>query len=68
MMTLLDAIYHGKVLNKESTADFFKILSTNKDSFIPRDLPADLKIANKPGELEAVATIPASSSSKAVRM
>jgi len=54
MMTLLDAIYHGKVLNKESTADFFKMLSTNKNSWIPRDLPADLKIANKPGALEAV--------------
>ena len=54
MMTLLDAIYHGKVLNKESTANFFKMLSTNKDSFIPRDLPASLMIANKPGELEAV--------------
>ena len=54
MMTLLDAIYRGKVLNKESTADFFKMLSTNKDSFIPRDLPADLRVANKPGELEAV--------------
>lgn len=54
MMTLLDAIYHGKVLNKQSTDDFFKMLSTNKSSFIPRDLPADLKVANKPGELEAV--------------
>ena len=54
MMTLLDAIYHGKVLNKESTEDFFKVLSTNKSSFIPRDLPPDLKVANKPGELEAV--------------
>jgi beta-lactamase class A len=54
MMTLLDAIYRDKVLNKESTADFFKMLSTNKASFIPRDLPADLKVANKPGELEAV--------------
>ena len=54
MMTLLDAIYHGKVLNKELTADFFKMLSTNKDSWIPRDLPADLKVANKPGSLEAV--------------
>ena len=54
MMVLLDAIYHGKVLNKESTDDFFKVLSTNKDSFLPRDLPPDLKIANKPGELEAV--------------
>ncbi len=54
MMTLLHAIYHGKVLDKESTADFFKMLSTNKKSWIPRDLPADLKIANKPGALEAV--------------
>ena len=54
MMTLLDAIYHDKLLNKESTADFFKLLSTNKESFIPRDLPPDLKVANKPGELEAV--------------
>jgi beta-lactamase class A len=54
MMTLLDAIYHGKVLNKESTADFFTMLSTNKNSWIPRDLSADLKIADKPGALEAV--------------
>ena len=54
MMTLLAAIYHGKVLNQDFTADFFKMLSTNKDSWIPRDLPADLKVANKPGSLEAV--------------
>jgi len=54
MMTLLDAIYRGKLLNRESTADFFKILSTNKGSFLPRDLPPDLKVANKPGELEAI--------------
>jgi beta-lactamase class A len=54
MMTLLEAIYRGKLLNQESTADFFKVLSTNKDSWIPRDLPANLKIANKPGSLEAV--------------
>ena len=54
MMMLLDAIYHDKVLNKESTADFFKVLGTNKDSWIPRDLPADIKTANKPGSLEGV--------------
>ena len=54
MMRLLDAIYRGKVLDKESTADFFKVLSTGKDSWIPRDLPADVKIANKPGSLEGV--------------
>jgi len=54
MMLLLDAIYHEKVLNKESTEDFFKVLSTNKASWIPRDLPADVKSANKPGALEGV--------------
>ena len=54
MTTLLDDIYHGKLLNKQSTDDFFKMLSTNKASFIPRELPPDLKVANKPGELEAV--------------
>lgn len=54
MMTLLEAIYRGKLLDKESTANFFKMLSTNKDSWIPRDLPADLRIANKPGSLEGV--------------
>jgi len=54
MMTLLDDLYRGKVLNKELTDDFFKMLSTHKSSFIPRDLPEGLKIANKPGELEGV--------------
>ena len=54
MMTLLDSIYQRKVLNNESTTDFFKMLSTNKDSWIPRYLPADLRLANKPGSLEAV--------------
>jgi beta-lactamase class A len=54
MMQLLEAIYRGKLLNKEMTQDFFKVLSTNKDSWIPRELPADLQVANKPGSLEAV--------------
>ncbi len=54
MLTLLEQIYRGKVLNKEMTDDFFKVLSTHKDSFIPRYLPEGLRIANKPGELEGV--------------
>jgi beta-lactamase class A len=54
MMTLLETIYRERLLNKESTADFFKMLSTNKNSWIPRDLPAEVKIANKPGALEGV--------------
>ena len=54
MMNLLKQLYGGKVLNKEFTDDFFKLLSTHKNSFLPRDLPDGLKIANKPGELEGV--------------
>lgn len=53
-VTLLAAVYEGKLLNKEMTDDFFKMLSTHKDSWIPRDLPEGLKIADKPGALEGV--------------
>jgi beta-lactamase class A len=54
MSKLLQAFYQGKILNKELTADFFKVLATHKDSWIPRYLPEDLKIADKPGALEGV--------------
>jgi len=54
MMVLLEALYRGKVLNKEMTDDFFKMLSTHKDSWMPRDLPEDTRVANKPGSLEGV--------------
>ncbi len=54
MLSLLEALYRGQILNRELTDDFFKVLSTHKDSWIPRDLPDDLKIANKPGALEGV--------------
>src|SRR5215469_8043181 len=51
---LLELIYRGKVLNQPYTDDFFTMLSTHKESFIPRNFPDGLKIANKPGELEGV--------------
>ncbi len=54
MMTLLEKIYQGKVLDNEATADFFKMLGTHKSGFLTRDLPDGVQIANKPGELEAV--------------
>jgi beta-lactamase class A len=54
MSKLLQALYRGEILNKGMTDDFFKVLSTHKESFIPRSLPEDLKVANKPGELEGV--------------
>jgi beta-lactamase class A len=54
MMTLLETIYRGRLLNKEMTADFFKVLSTHKESSMLQGLPDDVTAANKPGELEAV--------------
>jgi beta-lactamase class A len=54
MMTLLETVYAGKLLNKEMTADFMKMLSTHKESSMLQGLPDDAVAANKPGELEAV--------------
>jgi beta-lactamase class A len=54
MMTLLETIYRGKLLNKEMTEDFLKVLSTHKESSLLQGLPDDAVAANKPGELEAV--------------
>jgi beta-lactamase class A len=56
MMTLLEQIYQGKILNKEMTVDFLKMLSTHKDSAIARVLPEGVRSADKPGELEGVRT------------
>ncbi|HZD32110.1 MAG TPA: serine hydrolase [Candidatus Angelobacter sp.] len=54
MMAFFAELYHGKVLNKELTDDYFKLLSTHKESDIPRFIPDDVMIANKPGELAGV--------------
>jgi beta-lactamase class A len=54
MVMLLEDLYRGKVLNKQMTGDFFALLSVHKESYIPRELPEDLRVANKPGELEGV--------------
>lgn len=54
MMTLLETVYRGKLLNKELTQDFIATLSTHKESSMLQGLPDDVTAANKPGELEAV--------------
>ena len=54
MLTLLESLYRKKLLNAQLTDDFFTMLATHKDSWIPRYLPEELKIANKPGSLEGV--------------
>jgi beta-lactamase class A len=54
MMALLEMLYRGKILNKAMTEDFFKILSTHKESALLRGLPDGTKAATKPGALEGV--------------
>jgi beta-lactamase class A len=54
LVTMLQALHSGRVFDKKTTDDFFKMLSTEKSSYIPRLLPADLMIANKPGNLDGV--------------
>jgi beta-lactamase class A len=54
MITFFADLYQGKVLNKQLTDDYFKVLSTPKASDIPRYLPEGVVSANKPGELAGV--------------
>jgi beta-lactamase class A len=55
MTVLLDDLYRGKVLNKTFTDDFFNLLSTHKETiYIARELPEDLRVVYKAGELEGV--------------
>ena len=56
MVELLEAIYKGKILKADSTKQLIKQLSTSKPSYIPRELPDGVQVANKPGELEGVRT------------
>ena len=56
MTRLLEAIYKGKALDKELTDALLKQLSTKKESYTPRQLPPDVQVANKPGDLDGVRT------------
>jgi len=51
---LLELVYREKILNHSLTQQFFHLLSTEKASYLPRLLPEDLEIANKPGSLAGV--------------
>ena len=54
MMTLLERLYRGQVIGAPLLEDFWSMQATHKSSWLPRGLPAELRIANKPGELEGV--------------
>lgn len=54
LVMLLKSIHGEKVLGKATTTEFLKALSARKESYLPRLLPGDLVIANKPGNLDGV--------------
>ena len=54
MMVLLERLQEGKVVAGPLLEDFFRVLATNKDSWLPKRLPEGVVIANKPGSLEGV--------------
>jgi len=54
LVVLLKNIHEERVLSKRTTGEFVRLLSAEKESFLPRLLPAGLVIANKPGDLDGV--------------
>jgi beta-lactamase class A len=54
LVSLLAAIYSNQLFPADLTKDFFQLLSTPKDSSLPRLLPGSVEVANKPGALEGV--------------
>lgn len=56
MAALWEDIYRNKILTQELSGDFLRLFTTTKDSQIPRLLPGDVKVANKPGALDGIRT------------
>jgi len=54
MMTLLERLYRGRILSEPWQGRFFQMLATHKMGYLTRDLPEDLRVANKPGWLDGV--------------
>ncbi len=54
-LALMEKLYRGQVGNRQLSDDALKILKLRKNSPVPRLLPANVEIANKPGGIEGVA-------------
>lgn len=54
LVTLLEALWNGRVVGGALRDDFFRVLSTPKERYLPRLLPEQARIASKPGWLEGV--------------
>ena len=54
LVALLRAIYRGELVGEEMNRPLLELLKTPKDSYIPRLLPGNVAVANKPGILDGV--------------
>jgi beta-lactamase class A len=54
LVALLEALWSGRVLRGALRDDFFKVLATPKEKYLPRLLPESAKLSSKPGWLEGV--------------
>ncbi len=54
-MALMEKLYRGEIVNKTLSEDILKVLKLRKSSSIPKLLPGNVEIANKPGGIEGVA-------------
>jgi beta-lactamase class A len=52
---LMEKLFRSEVVSKPLSDDVLKFLKLRKDSPIPKLLPANVQIANKPGSIEGVA-------------
>jgi len=54
LVALLEALWGTRVLNGALRDDFFRVLATPKERYLPRLLPEQARLASKPGWLEGV--------------
>lgn len=54
LVALLEALWSGRVVSGALRDDFFRVLATPKERYLPRLLPERARIASKPGWLEGV--------------
>lgn len=54
-MQLMEKLYRGEVINRSLSDDVLKFLRLRKSSPIPRLIPVNVPIANKPGGIDGVA-------------
>ncbi len=56
VMTILEKMYHGTLVNKQASEDMISLLKLDKDGALKSGIAASVSIANKGGDVEGVRT------------